>query len=146
MKICKNLKSNLALFGAIILLAIVLLSFSGCGNSMAKESEGVIDLTTMSSNMVYSQVYNMVNESDKFTGKVVRAKGVHNIYYDSNTNTTYHSVIIQDALGCCAQGLEFILSSDNYPSPNEQITVQGTFGTYDEFGIKYCCLYSSKLM
>jgi hypothetical protein len=52
----------------------------------------------------------------------------------------YHYCIIQDALACCAQGIEFIWRNgshvypDEYPEENAKIVVQGTFETYREDG------------
>ena len=57
----------------------------------------------------------------------------------------YYACVIADATACCQQGLEFVLSGnhtfpDDYPEVGEEITVTGTFGTYEEGGYQYCQL------
>ena len=57
----------------------------------------------------------------------------------------YFACIIADATACCSQGLEFFLAGeytypDDYPELGTEITVSGTFETYDEDGYMYCHL------
>ena len=92
------------MFVKTFLLIVICLTFSACGVGQAD-----IDLTTMNSTMVYSQVSNMVNKPGDYKGKVVKAKGTCGIYADSKTGKKYYSVIIKDATACCSQGLEFVL-------------------------------------
>lgn len=60
-------------------------------------------------------------------------------YYEP-TEKYYHYCIIQDALACCAQSMEFVWGDgrrvypDEYPEENAEIMVQGTFETYREDG------------
>ncbi len=130
-----------SLFAVAILIAIVCLTFSACGTGGTD-----IDLTTMSSTMVYSQVSNMVSKPSDYKGKVVKAKGTCGVYADSRTGKKYYSVIIQDATACCSQGLEFVLKDGKYPSKGKSITVEGTFRTYRENGYIYCQLADAKLI
>ena len=128
-------------FAVAILVAIVCLIFSACGTGGTD-----IDLTTMSSTMVYSQVSNMLNKPSDYKGKVVKAKGTCGIYSNSQTGKKYYAVIIKDATACCSQGLEFVLKDGKYPSKGEKITVEGTFTTYREKGNTYCQLNYAKLV
>lgn len=103
-----------------------------------------VDLTTMSANMVYSEVYNMLCEPENYMGKTIRMSGIFSVYTDPTTNVSYYTCIIQDATACCAQGLEFDVPDGAYPGdylvPGETITVTGTFDTYFEGEYEYCTL------
>ena len=136
------MKTKLLSLSAVTFLIIVIcLTFSACGVGQAD-----IDLTTMNSTMVYSQVSNMVSKPSDYKGKVVKAKGTCGVYTDSRTGKKYYSVIIQDATACCSQGLEFVLKDGKYPSKGKSITVEGTFSTYRENGYTYCQLSNAKLI
>ena len=104
-------------------------------------TEGVdVDLTKMSSTMVYSEVLNMQQHSDEYTGKIVRMKGPFNVTeLDGNR---YYACVIKDAAACCSTGIEFVWAGDHsypedYPKANEEITVTGTFNIYTEGKSKY---------
>jgi hypothetical protein len=104
-----------------------------------------IDLTALSSTMVYSEVYEMMYYPEKFVGKVVKAEGIFSDFYDEEKDKNYFGCIIMDATACCAQGIEFEpLPNYSYPGdfPNDgdMVTVEGTFDTYEEDGYTYCTL------
>ena len=114
----------------------------------ATPAEGVdIDLTVMSSTMVYSEVLNMMTNPDEYIGKVIKMEGIYATYHDDASGNDYYACIIQDATACCAQGIEFVLADGNYPESNDQtLSVVGTFDTYDESGTKYCTLRNATLV
>ena len=125
-------------FISVILLISVMLSFTGCGkNSDVGDVE--VDLTTMSSTMVYSYVADMLANPSNYKGQIVRM--------DGDSNTTHggtHSCIVYDALGCCTEGIEYILGEDEeYPDDGEAITVVGTFATYTKGEGKYFVLINA---
>ena len=126
---------SFSLFGALV----------GCQNQAMADGD-YIDLTTLGSTMVYSQVFDMVSNPANYTGKTVKANGRCGIYYDDSTGTSYYAVVIQDATACCAQGIEFVLTSGNYPNEGNPIVVEGIFGTYVEGGVTYCVLNSATLL
>ncbi len=128
-----------------LMVGMICLSLGGCGKNIDTNGN-YIDLTNMNSTMVYSQVYDMLSSPGEYKGKTIKASGTHSVYYDAATNTTYHAIIINDALGCCSQGLEFVLSSGNYPKQDKYITIEGVFGTYKENGAIYCYLKSSRIV
>ncbi len=102
-----------------------------------------IDLTTLSSTMVYSEVYNMIASPENYMGKRVRMKGA--FAYSQGDNRYYYACIISDATACCAQGIEFILKDphkfpEEYPEKGTEITVVGNFDTYNEGPNQYCQL------
>ena len=115
------------------------------------QSEGVdVDLTKLSSTMVYSEVYNMMVAPDKYVGKTVRMRGQFALYEDTQSGARYFACIIADATACCSQGLEFVLEGthaypQDYPSLGTEITVTGEFRTYEENGNLYCHLTDAKM-
>ena len=98
-----------------------------------------IDLTGMSSTMVYSYVYNMISAPDDFIGQRFRIRGIYDEGLWEVNNQMYHYIVIADAASCCAQGLEFTLADENtvYPQPGDEIEISGIFGTYEEEGSLY---------
>ena len=110
------------------------------------ESNGIdIDLTALSSTMIYSEVSNMMFEPDDYVGKTVKMEGNFSVYHDEASDKYYFACIIQDATACCAQGLEFVLKDsykfpDDYPEVGEEVCVSGVFDTYYESGYYYCTL------
>lgn len=102
-----------------------------------------VDLTNMSSTMVYSEVYNMVSSPDNYLGKKVKMKG--SFAYGEGEDRYYFACIISDATACCAQGIEFVTKDernfpDDYPASGDEITVVGVFDTYMEGQYRYCQL------
>ncbi len=86
----------------------------------------------MSSTMVYSIVYQMVTDPQKYTGKTIKMKGIFSSYVDEETNRRFFGCVIKDALACCSQGLAFELAKprkypSEYPSEGASITIIGTF-------------------
>lgn len=116
-----------------------------------EESDGIdVDLTTLSSTMVYAEVYNMYMYPDDYIGEIVKMEGTFYVLEVEETGMRYFSVIIEDALGCCAQGVEFELAGDyaypdDYPEIDSVVTVIGEFETYEEYGTLYCRLKDATL-
>lgn len=109
-----------------------------------------VDLTQMSSTMVYSEVYNMMWAPEEYIGKTVKMKGPFTYYKNTENGNLYFACIINDATACCSQGLEFDLEGDfsypaDYPALGEEITVSGVFETYEEYGYTYCTLRHAKM-
>ncbi len=109
-----------------------------------------VDLTKLSSTMVYSEVYNMMVDPDSYLGKTIKMSGAFAVYTDQESGKNYFACIIQDATACCAQGIEFTLDGDysypaDYPAVNDEITVTGTFATYEEDGYIYSTLLNAKM-
>ena len=103
-----------------------------------------IDLTKLNSTMVYSQVYDIVNNGDNYLGKTIKAKGPFS-YFQETDGREFFAVLINDATACCAQGIEFVLDGDysypdDYPSIGTEITVVGKFNYYKEDYYTYCQL------
>lgn len=151
---------------AIMLVLALALSFVACSknsdkneNSNSKtttkttetttEAKSVdLDLTQLSSTLIYSEVYNMLITPDDYKGKIIKMKGQFNQYTDEQIGKTYNAVIIPDATACCQQGLEFELSDKTNPNFEQgaEITVVGTFDTYSEGELLYCHLKNAKII
>lgn len=109
-----------------------------------------VDLTQLSSVMVFSEVYNIMVLPQDYMGKTIRMEGITAIYTDEATGQKYYSCIVQDATACCAQGIEFRLKDINgkpaaYPEEGEMITVTGVFDVYAENGYQYALLTDAAL-
>ena len=151
---------------AIMLVLVFALSFVACSKNSDKnenlnsktttkatetttEAKSVdLDLTQLSSTLIYSEVYNMLITPDDYKGKIIKMKGQFNQYTDEQTGKTYNAVIIPDATACCQQGLEFELSDKTNPNFEQgtEITVVGTFDTYSEGELLYCHLKNAKII
>ncbi len=109
-----------------------------------------VDLTTLSSTMVYSEVNDMMVYPEKYKDKTIKMTGIYTAFHDENTNKSYYACIIEDATACCKQGIEFELTEDykypdDYPKEDDQVTVVGTFDTYKEGDATYCVLKNAEL-
>lgn len=125
-------------FATLILCALVMCT------SLARAAAVDIDLTKMSATMVYSTVFNMVNNPTNFVGKTMRMRGEYTTYPIS-ASETIHACLVRDAAGCCSQGLEFVLSNGNYPAGAGEITVVGTIAVQKISGKYVCYLKNSAL-
>lgn len=112
-----------------------------------------VDLNNLNANVVYSQVFLMMTEPDKFIGKRVRMSGQFNVYAAEEGNpsgvTEYYAIIIADAQACCQQGIEFVWPGHTYPEGFPEVksnaSVTGIFEVYEENGKKYCRLVADSV-
>lgn len=113
------------------------------------EPSGIdVDLTALSSTMVYSEVYNMVTAPENYIGKTVRMQGQFAVYEGDSRN--YFACLIADATACCSQGIEFVTKDSrtypaDYPELGTEITVEGVFETYQEGENTYCQLVDATM-
>ena len=128
------------------------------GSEPSQPSAGKVDvdLTVLSSTMVYSEVYNMLyNDPAHYLGKTVKARGGFSIYQlvtDGvlQPDPVAYACIIADATACCAEGMEFVLKDDlaypdDYPELGTEITVIGEFQSYEENGVTWYHLVNARL-
>lgn len=120
-------------------------------------ADGVdVDLTVLSSTMVYSEVYNMLyNDPAHYLGKTVKARGGFSIYQlvtDGvlQPDPVAYACIIADATACCAEGMEFVPEGDltypeDYPELGAEITVIGEFQSYEENGMTWYHLVNARM-
>ena len=105
-----------------------------------------VDLTTLSSTMVYSEIYNMMYEPDRYVGKRIKMNGQFAAYGNPNTGAVYTACLIMDATACCS----LVLAGEHsypagYPELGTEITVVGTFQTYEENGYTDCHLVDAEI-
>ena len=128
------------------------------GSEPSQPSAGKVDvdLTALSSTMVYSEVYNMLyNDPAHYLGKTVKARGTFSIYQlvtDGvlQPDPVAYACIIADATACCAEGMEFVPEGDltypeDYPELGAEITVIGEFQSYEENGMTWYHLVNARL-
>ena len=121
-------------------------------------ADGVdVDLTVLSSTMVYSEVYNMLYfYPEDYYGKTVKMTGQFNVYQWVDESGVVadmpvaYACIISDATACCAEGMEFVLKGDltypdDYPELGAEITVIGEFQSYEENGMTWYHLVNARL-
>ena len=121
--------------------------------SKTKGNKIDVDLNNLNANVVYSQVYLMMTEPDKFIGKRIRMSGQFNVYAAQEGNpsgvTEYYAIIIADAQACCQQGIEFVWPGHTYPEGFPEVksnaSVTGIFEVYEENGKKYCRLIADSV-
>ena len=120
---------------------------SGSGSISYPVYENIdVDLTTMNATMVYSEVYNMMNEPSTYIDKIVKVSGPFVPFESTDPDYCYPAIMIQDATACCANGLAFLLygvprcsmaGGNGYPLYNEEATIIGKFKTYFEDSYMY---------
>lgn len=114
-------------------------------SNLSANNDVDVDLTVLSSTMVYSEVYNIVTNPDTYRGKTVKMKGLFNSFHDDVTGQDYFACLIQDAAACCSKGIEFKTTDnysypEDYPKDGNEITIVGTFDTYKEGQFEYAVL------
>ena len=147
------------LISAILLLTLTL-GYASCSVNFdmptsPSDTEHIdnidVDLAAMSGTMVYSLVYDMLNNPDDYRGKMIQMRGQFMVYHYEDSGNYYFTCLIQDATACCQQGLEFTYRDTynypkDFPEPGEDITVCGVFDTYEEEGYTYCFLKDSVIV
>ena len=150
-----------------LLALLMIIALVGCGTEANNNStpSGTqkdntksidVDLTKLSSTMVYSEVYVMMTSPQDYIGKTVKMNGQFALYQATDANgqpvpdQIYFACVIADATACCQQGLEFVLAGDykypdDYPELGTDITVVGEFQTYMEGTQQYCHLINAEL-
>lgn len=111
------------------------------------------DLTEMNSDMVYSTVYQLMMDPERYVGKTFKLNGVYYSGKNEETDTVYHYCVIKDALACCVQGLEFVMNDGansvlaEYPEEDTEIEIKGTLETYKEANddTLYCRIVNAEM-
>ena len=133
-------KASAKIRAAGVIAACAAALMTACGG---KKSSVDLDLSSMSGNVVYAQVFNIMMSPEEYVGKTIRMSGSLAVEHDLVHNKVYTSCIIQDATACCAQGIEFDWKGDHeypddYPELDSEIEVSGVFSRIeDETGEYY---------
>lgn len=121
----------------------------------AKQTSSYVDLTALSSTMVYAEVFKMTTFPEDYIGKTVKMRGQFStgkLYApDGSDGSTVFACIIQDATACCAQGIPFDLAGsfsypEDYPELGDQITVVGTFEKCTQDGLEFYRLSQAEMV
>ena len=92
-----------------------------------------VDLTKLSSTMVYAEVFNMLVMPEEYNGSLIKVRGTFSQFIPNGKKQSVTTVVVSDALGCCQQGLELLISEDsplknqNLPELNQEIEIIGRF-------------------
>ena len=88
-----------------------------------------VDLTKVNTNMVYVQVFYMMQKPQDYNGQTIRLPGVCTIMKNKTTQQRTYNCNVLDGTGCCAKMIPFRLADANaaYPKSGEAITVTGKF-------------------
>lgn len=115
-----------------------------------------VDLTALSSTMVYAEVFAMMSSPEDYVGKTVKMQGIFSkgqLYAAGSLNDggTVFACVIQDATACCAQGIPFELAGNytypqDYPELGDAITVVGTFEIHEQEGMEFCRLRDAEFV
>lgn len=125
---------------SFVLAAVMLCSLCACRDKSSAPvgEDGIdVDLSVLSSTMVYSQLVEMFSNPEPYLGKSVKMTGSFQVINDVTTGNIYFLCLVNDATACCQQWLEFRLADggsypDDYPELDSTITVSGIFNTYME--------------
>ena len=109
-----------------------------------------VDLTSLSSTMVYAEVFNMIMNPENYDNKIVKMKGQFALFEDMENGKPFYACVIPDATACCLQGFEFVPLSEynypkDYPKVDSEITIVGKF-EYDENNFGYCRLIDARFI
>ena len=119
-----------------LLLAIII---TACSRSELSRNNGIdVDLSVLSSTMVFAEVFKMTSNPNDYAGKTVKAQGVYETYVHES-GVRYHFIVMADAAACCAQGMELRKNSDRdnpdgYPERQTKIEVTGVYSSYTQSG------------
>lgn len=120
----------------LALVLIISLLLTGCSKteSAGTESHVDIDLTSLSTTVAYSELVNILNDPESYTGKQIKMTGDYYNFTNEDGSIFYPACIVSDVTACCSQGMEFVLVDNKYPSEGTAITVSGVFRSYvDEY-------------
>ena len=110
-------------------------------NTAIKIEDDYLDLTGMSSTMVYAQLYSITIDPDSYEGKTLRMRGQFCSVYVEEEDTRYYACYVLDEAGCCMQGFEFVADDlvypDDYPEEDAYFTVSGKIELYEKDGQLY---------
>lgn len=119
--------------------------------STTSSSSVDIDLTAMSSTMVFAEVSNIMWEPEQYVGKIFKIRGEYTSIYYEDTGEDYHAVVIADALACCAQGLDFVWTGEHaypadYPEEGTEIEIAGVFQMVQEGEYYYIYIETDEII
>ena len=136
----------------LLALFLTLASLSAAFAETASEPVRVdLDLSRMSSTIVYAELYNIQYDPGQYLGKIIRISGQYSVYRDPVTQAVYYACVVPDATACCMQGMEFVPAGeapdpDSPYDPEMIITVTGRLELYVEEGCSYLHLVDAEMV
>ena len=111
------------------------------------KAEVDIDLTQLSSMMLYSEVSAISLYPQEYNGKTICIKGFVSQYRTPfEPDKDCFGIVVTDSTGCCQQGIQFILKEDQeYPAIGSEITIQGQLETYQQGEMEYCRMVQAEI-
>ena len=108
-----------------------------------------VDLTG-SATVAFAALYAMMAEPESYMGQTVCLRGTFSTYEDPFSGNRFYGCVITDVTACCTQGMEFepaaeYIFPEDFPEENSEITVFGTFDTYEKNGYTFCILRDAKV-
>ena len=89
---------------ALVIMSLIL---SGCGEEKNPAPEKIlqvekidVDLTKLNANMVYSAVFDMVENPAEYRGKVIKILGNYFVSHAPAKDEYHHACVIWDATAC----------------------------------------------
>lgn len=120
--------------------------YSSLESSKAETDKVDVDLTKLSSIMLYSEVSAIALYPEEYDQKTLRIKGtVWQYRTPFEPDKDCFGIMVTDATGCCQQGIQFILKEEEYPSIGSEITIQGKLETYKQGEMSYCRLIEAEI-
>ncbi len=114
-----------------------------------EQATEIIDLTQLSSTMVYGEIYNMLVVPEAYEGKTIKMQGLFDILEVPETGEIYTACVVYDATACCAQGIAFVVNDATYPNDYPElytpITITGVFQETPEDAMFYFNLVDAVL-
>ena len=134
-----------------ILLALCICLLPLCTSCADKTTASVdLDLSVMSSTIVYAEMYNIQYDPGQYLGKVIRLRGLYSFFREPSTGAVYYACVVPDATACCMQGMEFVPAiepkdPDHFLKDSADITVTGVLEIYVEEGASYLHLVDAEV-
>ena len=124
---------------------------TGSSDPVPDSENADVDLTALSTTLVYPKVYEMTNVPQNYLGKTIKMSGQFAVYPNPNAEKKFFACVVADKAGCCQLGIEFELTGehlfpDNYPEIGARITVIGRFDRYYEKYRPYFTLRDARLL
>lgn len=140
------MKKTLSILLALCICLLPL--YTGCANESPVSVD--LDLSVMSSTIVYAQMYNIQFDPGQYLGKVIRLRGLYSYYREPSTGVSYYACVVPDATACCMQGMEFVPAvepedPDHFLEDSADITVTGRLEIYVDEGISYLHLVEAEV-
>ena len=145
----KTVKKHICTMLALLSL-VPLTSCGSAGETTGPQTEAAapdLDLTILSSTLVFSELQNITANPDNYAGQSIRMRGQCQTYYNELAGSVYHAVTVADTTSCCAQGLEYVLPDEaSYPADGSEATIVGRLAPYEENGYIYFHLIDAEVV